>query len=321
MQYCASRSALTALLPPNDFERVDVHQHVWTDALVGALSRRSAFPRVRRLGGDAVLELAGERPWPLDLVSERPASRAALLEADGVDRALVCLSSPLGIEALPRDEAQPVLDAFHDGAFALPDGFRVWGAIALEGSTPADVDVVLARGAVGLSLPADALATPERIERLGPVLERLERAHSPLLVHPGPARLDDAAGLPGWWPAVNDYVAGQVAAWHAFVAAGRRSHPSLRVVFAMLAGLAPVHAERLAARGGPAAEAVEDPLLFYDTSSYGSLAIRAVASVVGWSQIVYGSDRPVVDPGGVPPTRCVTVDNPARAIGRQVVWA
>jgi hypothetical protein len=62
----------------------------------------------------------------------------------------------------------------------------------------------------------------------------------------------------------------------------------------MLAGLAPLQAERLASRGGPPAGA--DPLLFYDTASYGPAAVRCMASAVGAGQILYGSDRPVVEP-------------------------
>ena len=53
-------------------------------------------------------------------------------ERDGLDRALLCLSSPLGIESLPRAQAQPLLDAYHEGAFALGEPFGVWGAIALD---------------------------------------------------------------------------------------------------------------------------------------------------------------------------------------------
>ncbi len=49
-----------------------------------------------------MVHIAGEVATAIDLDSERPARRAALLERDGVDRALIALSSPLGIEALPR---------------------------------------------------------------------------------------------------------------------------------------------------------------------------------------------------------------------------
>jgi hypothetical protein len=86
------------------------------------------------------------------------------------------------------------------------------------------------------------------------------------------------------------------AAWLAFHAAGRAEHPRLRVVFSMLAGLAPLHAERLSSRGGPGS-GPPDPLVFYDTSSYGPAAIRMLEDVVGPQQLLYGSDRPVVDPG------------------------
>jgi hypothetical protein len=61
----------------------------------------------------------------------------------------------------------------------------------------------------------------------------------------------------------------------------------------MLAGLAPLHAERLAARGGPT-DAVHDPLTAFDTSSYGPRAIDAMLRVVGVDRLLYGSDRPVV---------------------------
>jgi hypothetical protein len=110
------------------------------------------------------------------------------------------------------------------------------------------------------------------------------------------------------------------AAWLAFVAAGRPAHPGLRVVFAMLAGGAPLHLERMAARGGPAHRGL-DPLLFYDTSSYGPRAVDAVVRVVGIDQLLAGSDRPVVDaaPGGQlgPAAReAMTRTNPARLLER-----
>ena len=85
------------------------------------------------------------------------------------------------------------------------------------------------------------------------------------------------------------------AAWLAFISAGRRQHPELRVVFSMLAGMAPLHAERLRSRGGPTPW-LADPLLFYDTSSYGPSATRTLGAMVGAQQLLYGSDRPLVEP-------------------------
>ncbi|HYB24374.1 MAG TPA: amidohydrolase family protein [Solirubrobacteraceae bacterium] len=284
--------------------KIDVHQHLWTEPLVQALATRSELPFVRRESGLTVLYLAGERPYVIDLDGEAHAQRAALVELDGLDRALVCLSSPLDIEWLPRAQALPLIDAYLEGALSLREPFGVWGAIALDRADPADVDRALARGCVGLSLPAGALAGVDAIASLHPVLARLEAYGAPLLVHPGaPPRLTAHEGAaepslcePLWWPALTGYLASMQAAWLAFLVAGRPRHPRLRVVFCMLAGLAPLHAERLFSRGGPS-PALPDPLVFYETSSYGPQAVRALARVVGPEQLLYGSDRPVVEPG------------------------
>jgi 6-methylsalicylate decarboxylase len=284
--------------------KIDVHQHIWTEPLVQALAARSELPFVRDESGLTVLYLAGERPYMIDLASEAPAHRAALVELDGLDRALVCLSSPLGIEWLPREQARVLVDAYHEGALSLDEPFGVWGAIALERADPDDVDRALERGCVGLSLPAGAIASVEGIANLRTVLARLEARSAPLLVHPGPrmgARAPRVAGEtsladPLWWPALTGYVAGIQAAWLAFLVAGRPRHPRLRVIFSMLAGLAPLHAERLSSRGGPR-PSLPDPLVFYETSSYGPAAVSVLEDLVGPQQLLYGSDRPVVEPG------------------------
>jgi hypothetical protein len=288
--------------------QTDIHQHLWTEPLVQALAQRRELPFVRDEHGLTVLYLPSERPYVIELASEAPARRAELVRGDGLDQALVCLSSPLGIESLPRAQALGLLDAYHEGALALGEPFGVWGALALDRPDPDDVDRALHRGCVGISLPAGALAGVDRLARLRSVLARLSLRGAPLFVHPGPGSGPGAApgarasslGDPLWWPALTHYVADMHAAYFAFLAAGRAEHPELRVVFAMLAGLAPLHAERLAARGGPSSherDRAHDPLVFYDTSSYGPLAIGALSDAIGGpGQLLYGSDRPVVEP-------------------------
>ena len=279
--------------------KTDLHQHLWTKPLVEALARRSEHPFVRDEQGLTVLFLAGERPYVIDLDSEEATRRAELARRDGLDHALVCLSSPLGIESLPRKDATELIDAYHDGALALGEPFGVWGALALDRLDPDDVDRLLERGCVGISLPAGALGNVDTLARLSPVLSRIQEHDAALFVHPGPGtRLpthEATLGDPLWWPALTRYVAEVHAAWFVFVTAARRQFPELRVVFAMLAGLAPLHTERLLARGGPAID-VEDPLIFYDTSSNGPQAISLMERLVGSEQLLYGSDRPVVDP-------------------------
>ncbi len=67
------------------------------------------------------------------------------------------------------------------------------------------------------------------------------------------------------------------------------------IVFAMLAGGAPLLNERLITRGGPRVD-LRDPGTFYETSSYGPQAVEMTARLTGAEQLIYGSDRPVIDP-------------------------
>jgi predicted TIM-barrel fold metal-dependent hydrolase len=140
---------------------------------------------------------------------------------------------------------------------------------------------------------------PDALADIDLLLTRAEALGAPVFVHPGPGRNHTGREVsltePLWWAALTGYVAQMQAAWLTFATAGRREHPRLRVLFAMLAGGAPLHAERLAARGGPPVD-LRDPLTFYETSSYGPAAIDAIARRVGNGQLVYGSDRPVVEP-------------------------
>jgi predicted TIM-barrel fold metal-dependent hydrolase len=281
-------------VPPGAPFRVDVHQHVWTAPLLDALAERDRLPFVRRTDGIAVLHCAGEPAWAIDVESETAKRRAELATADGLDRVIVAPSSPHGLEALPREEAQALIDAHLTGVEALGSPFAAWGPIALDRPDPDDVDALLARGCAGITLPAGALAGPDALAQTEPLLARAESLQATVFVHPGPAR-SSSLTEPLWWPALTDYVAQMQAAWLTFATVGRRRHPSLPILFAILAGGAPLHAERLAARGGPPLD-LQDPLTFYETSSYGPAAVEALARQVDPRQLVYGSDRPVIEP-------------------------
>jgi hypothetical protein len=277
-------------------QRVDLHQHLWTTPLLDALARRDCHPFVRNDDGLCVLHLAGEPPCVLDLSSESAHARERLLDADGVELAAIAISSPIGIEGLAPDEARELIAAHLDGVLAVGDRFVAWGPIGVRAPDPADVDAVLGRGCIGVSVPSAALADRDALESIGPVLERVEARGVPLLVHPGgfAPRLPSLSD-PLWWTALTSYVADMQAAWLTFGAHGRRELPRLRVLFAMLAGGAPTLVERLLARGGPEID-LHDPLTFYDTSSYGPMVVEAIAAWLGPDRLVYGSDRPVIDP-------------------------
>jgi predicted TIM-barrel fold metal-dependent hydrolase len=232
----------------------------------------------------------------------------------------------LGIEALPRAEAEPLLDAYAAGAGALPDAFASWAAVCVSDPDPAELDARLDAGHCGLTIPAAALADANGFDHCAPLLERLEQRDAPLMVHPGPGPTTSFGAPdprnPSWWPALTRYVTEMHDAWHAFIAFGRPQHPRLRAVFVMMAGLAPLHVERMIARGGPA-EIEIDQNVFFDTSSYGAQAIDAMVRAQGIDQIVYGSDRPVVEPRvwtyGEAARYATLVTNPARLLGAATV--
>jgi hypothetical protein len=219
--------------------------------------------------------------------------RAALAASDGLELALVSLSSVLGIEMLPPAEADELLEAYHDGALALPRPFGGWAAACLSEVDPSALERQLERGFVGLQLPASSLVDASGYARAAPLLEVLEERGRPLFIHPGPPGLQPH-DAPAWWAALVPYVQQMHAAWFAFRVHGRAVYPTLRVCFAMLAGLGPLHGERLLARGG--GRSAVDANEFLDSSSYGTRAIDAVVRVLGVDVLVNGSDRPYSEP-------------------------
>ncbi len=176
---------------------IDIHQHLWPEALLRELARRDEPPMLARRAGGWTVRLRGEPEAPVDLADHDPERRAALVAADGLDRAFVAPSVPLGIEALEAGEAEPLLAAYHDGVAALPSAFGAWAAVGLADPDPAALAERLDAGFVGACVAAGALTGPEGFDRLGPVLETLERRGAPLFVHPGPARATAAAQRAG----------------------------------------------------------------------------------------------------------------------------
>ncbi|MEO3808613.1 amidohydrolase [Sphaerisporangium sp. B11E5] len=287
----------------------DVHQHIWTPGFAAALRDRDTPPFL----DGWTLHLDGEQPYETD-PRDHDVERRRALDAD-LDLALVSLSSPLGIEHLPPHEAWPLLDAYHDGALELPAPFGAWAGTCVTEIDPTRTAAALDRGFAGLQLPATSVGDAEGLERAAPLLDLLEKRDLPLFVHPGPAR---TPGAPAWWAAVVPYVQQMHAAWYAFQAFGRPRHPRLRVCFALLAGLAPLHTERFIARGG-STRGVVDPGVFLETSSYGHQAIDAITRVTGIEVVVLGSDRPYASPAktllGAAAEQQMRCTNPARLLG------
>jgi hypothetical protein len=287
----------------------DVHQHLWPPDFVAALRRRRRPPRLEGW----TLHLDGERPWPIEPRHHDPDTRAETAAADGDEQVLIAPSAVLGIDRLPADEGGELAATWLDAALALPPPFRPWAA---AGTDPEALGGALDDGAVGLEVAADAMAEPDGLLRLAPLFDLLDARGAPLLVHPGPAGGAAAKERPRWWAPVVAYVAQLHAAWWAWVSEGRARWPRLRVCFAALAGLAPLHGERHRSRGG--APLAADSLTFVETSSYGERAIDAIGRALGIDVICHGSDRPYAPSRppdlGAAALHALRVRNPARLL-------
>ncbi|WP_405141023.1 amidohydrolase family protein [Sphaerisporangium sp. NBC_01403] len=294
---------------------IDVHQHIWTPGFVGALRARTEPPFL----DGWTLHLDGEEPFAANPLDHDLGHRLAFNREHGLDLALVSLSSPLGIEHLPPADAWPLLTAYHEGALELPASFSAWASTCVTEIDPARTAKVLDCGFAGLQLPATTLLDAGGFARVAPLLDLLEERDLPLFVHPGPAGAPDG---PAWWPAVVPYVQQMHAAWYAFQAFGRPRHPRLRVCFALLGGLAPLHVERFITRGG-STRGVVDPNAFLETSSYGHKAIDAITRVLGIEVVVLGSDAPYASPPdamlGEAATHQISVTNPMRLLDMEGV--
>ena len=212
--------------------KIDVHQHLWTEPLVQALAAREELPFVRRRARShrpVSRRRASVRDRPAR-ARTRPAAQRSSSATVSTGRSCACRARS-GIEWLPREQAEPLLDAYHEGALSLEQPFGVWGAIALDRPTPDDVDRALARGCVGLSLPgrrarerrcarppAPGAGAPGVARRAAARASRARARRLRTLARVGETSL----GEPLWWPALTRYVAGMQAAWLAFRVAGRR---------------------------------------------------------------------------------------------------
>ncbi|MEO6886909.1 MAG: amidohydrolase [Jatrophihabitantaceae bacterium] len=295
---------------------LDVHQHLWPAPFVEALRRRSAPPMLRGW----TLHTAGEPPYEVRPDDHDPVARAELDRA--ATRVLVSLSSPLGIESLPPAQAQPLLDAWHDGVRALSDPFTGWASLTRDEPDLDGLKQLFADGLCGVQVPATDLTTPAELEALAPVLRRCEELNRPVLVHPGPVSTPSRTVgefLP-WWPAVVDYPAQLAAAWWSWIAVGRSLVPDLRICFVAGAGLAPLQHERFTARAD-GARLVVDPNTFVETSSYRRQGVDGLVRALGIDVIVLGSDRPYaaaeLDPHlGAAAIHAIAIDNPIRLLGK-----
>jgi 6-methylsalicylate decarboxylase len=248
----------------------DVHQHIWPETVVDVLRSRKRPPRLER--GVLVLE---EGSFPVDLREHELDARLALLDRDGIDVAVVSLPPTLGWERHPE-----LADAYHAGVLEL--------AAASGGRL-----LPLACGACLDAFAGACVSAAAATGRLGALPDELGRAGQLLFVHPGPPGAVHARA-PSWWAALASYTAQMQAAYLAWIADGAEDHAGVQVVFAILAGGAPIQLERLRSRGVEPRTMLH-PNVHLEIASYGRRALDLCLDAYGAGQLLYGSDAPVID--------------------------
>jgi 6-methylsalicylate decarboxylase len=255
----------------------DVHQHLWPAGFVEALRARTTPPL---LSDEELVTVEGR--FTIDLAAHEPEARIEALDRDGIDVAVLSLQASLGLEALGVSAREELEALWAEGVLeiATASGGRLQ---ALSPSRPRS-------GFAGIVLGASSLLD---LERASPVLDAAVELDVPVFVHPE-AEPPPRVALPSWWTWVVSYPAQMQAAYLAWIGAGRERWPTLRIVFALLAGGAPFQLERLAHRGLDVRSTL-DPNTFFDVATYGRRAIELLIQTFGVHQLAYGSDTPVVD--------------------------
>ena len=235
--------------------------------------------------------------------------RLALLDAAGIDIAVVSLQPTLGLEALAADERERLERIWEDGVLEL-------AAAVARPDRPSRREP-----AAGRDSPASRSAPTRSTTstRWRPCSTRCAAPASSSSIR---SRVVPYPVRPPGGPRSSTTRRRCSAPTSRGSRVGRAAGPTSAIVFAILAGGAPIQLERLASRGVDV-RTVLYPNVFFDTSSYGRRALEVCVETFGVEQLVHGSDAPVIDPGvtlrairgfGESVEKLVTVDNPNRLL-------
>lgn len=284
----------------------DLHQHLWPEAFVTALRARTTPPFL------AQTELVtSEGRFAIDLTAHEPDVRIRALDRDEVDVAVISLQTSLGLETVPPEERHALETVWVEGARELVE--------RSDGRLLAFSPSVVRDGFAGVSLGSSMLTS---FDLAAATLDAAQASGALVFVHPDAGR-DTGDERPAWWDWVTGYPARMQEAYLAWLAFGRKRWPSVRVLFAMLAGGGPFQLERLARRGVDVRSAL-DPNTFFEVSTHGRRAIELCVQTFGVGQLAYGSDTPVVDSQptldavrgfGDAVTHVLQTDTPTRLLG------
>lgn len=241
----------------------DFHQHLWPDSFRLLLEQRATPPYLR--GRRLVLPRGGE--FQVDPRAYAPDVRLAELDRAGLQRSVVSLPPT-------TEPTHELVDAWHEGALQLEAATAGrFVPLAYATADPAFV---------GAIVPAPLLSTSEQL------LTQLAEQNQLAFVHPAAAK----PGAVAWQTAAVRYAQQMLDAYAYWMATGSCRWPTLRIVFALLAGGAAFQIERFVRRGLDM-HAVEIDNVWFETSSYGERALELSLQTFGAHRHVFGSDAPI----------------------------
>ncbi len=212
---------------------VDFHQHLWPEPFVELLARRDRPPRLR----GSVLELAGERRERDRPASARPRRSARVTRSLGARCRRGVAAADSGARCAARGRGRRARRSLRGRDSRARSRFAGKARSACSG-----------RGSRRIRRRVHRRAGARRPR---PARPEARRAHAAQCRFSSSIRARQAApaGAPAWWPAVVEYTAQMQAAYAIWLADGAERWPSLRVVFAILAGGAPFPARAPAVEG------------------------------------------------------------------------
>lgn len=280
---------------------IDVHAHYFPPAY-------GEFIHPLGLGGRMFPPLKeGEQPTPFKFPAEDVAARLRMMDEAGVDRQILSIIAAPYLEDGEAAVASARLgnDLYADFCKQHPDRFSFWASLPLPHVEAAIAETGRALdelGAVGVTIQCfclnETIARPE----FEPLYAELDRRRAVVFLHPcqnalGSHLLDDF----GLTVCAGASMEDAVVAMHLIVNEIPTRYPGIRFIVPHFGGILPMLLERLdgqlphkALAEKPSATARR---FYYDTVGWGSkAALLAAATAFGTSQLLPGSDWPVLLP-------------------------
>ncbi len=280
---------------------IDVHAHYFPEAY-------ARFVEPLGLGGRMwPPPKPGEKPAPYRFPAEDTPRRLALMDEAGVSRQILSIITAPYLEDREQalSSAQLGNDLYAEFCAEHPDRFSFWASLPLPHVSAAVEETKRAMdelGAVGVTLQCfcmgETIARPE----FDPLFEELNRRKAVVFLHP----CQNALGSPmigdfGLTVCLGASVEDAVVALHLIVRGIPERFPDIKFIVPHFGGILPMLLERLDGQL-PNTGLAEKPSatarrFYYDTVGWGSrAAMLAAATAFGSSQLVPGSDWPVLLP-------------------------